>query len=220
MKRKAATYAQVSETIGAHITRDELLRALAAGDEAVSMSSFSGLELAGVDAGDTTFDELVFRDCTFEDIDFSRSTFANVRFIGCRFITCTMSRCWLNRVDFCGCSAPGLSVLKSRLTGVSLSDCQLRYADFSEATIKGLRASFTVLAESSWHASNLSDARFAGCDLTRAEFFRTRLAGIDLSTCEIAGLVLSSDFHELRGCIIDPEQAVDLVGMLGVKIKE
>ena len=46
------------------------------------------------------------------------------------------------------------------------------------------------------------------------------LPGIDLSTCEIAGLVLSSDFHELRGCIIDPEQAVDLVGMLGVKIKE
>ena len=84
MKRKATTYAQVSETIGAHITRDELLRALVAGDEAVSMSSFSGLELAGVDAGDTTFDELVFRNCTFEDIDFSRSTFANVRFIGCR----------------------------------------------------------------------------------------------------------------------------------------
>ena len=131
-----------------------------------------------------------------------------------------MERCWLNRVDFRSCSAPGLSFLKSRLTSVSATDCQLRYSDMSEATVRGLRLRTCNLAESSWHATRLKSVDLADCDLTRAEFVRTPLAGIDLTGCRIGGLTVSDDYRELRGCTIAPDQAVDLIGLLGVRIAE
>ena len=59
-----------------------------------------------------------------------------------------------------------------------------------------------------------------GCDLARSTFFRTSLSGVDLSTCDISGLRISSDLRELRGAVIDPEQAAELIGLLGIKIKE
>ena len=72
--------------------------------------------------------------------------------------------------------------------------------------------------------ASLSGLRFKGgitlerCDLTRAELYQTRLAGVDLSGCEIAGIRLSDAKSELRGAKIAPEQAIDLVGLLGVRI--
>ena len=105
-------------------------------------------------------------------------------------------------------------------TSVSATDCQLRYADVSEATVRGLRLRACNLAESSWHATGLKSVALVDCDLTRAEFVRTPLAGIDLTTCRIGGLTVSDDYRELRGCVIAPDQAVDLIGLLGVRIAE
>ena len=58
------------------------------------------------------------------------------------------------------------------------------------------------------------------CDLSRTTFFRTSLSGVDLSACDISGLRVSSDLRELRGAVIDPDQAAELMGLLGIKIKE
>ena len=43
---------------------------------------------------------------------------------------------------------------------------------------------------------------------------------MDLSTCDISGLRVSSDLRELRGAVIDPDQAAELMGLLGIRIKE
>lgn len=45
------------------------------------------------------------------------------------------------------------------------------------------------------------------------------LRGMDLSTCEISGIMVSDHFQELKGVKIDPLQAVDIARMLGVQIK-
>lgn len=217
---KRAGYARVSEQLGNHLSEAELIATLAGDDPQVCMSGFTGVELSGVRTGDATFNQLVFHRCVFDHVDFSRTGMTDVLFRDCRFIACTMARCWLNRVDFIDCSAPGLNFLKSRLTGVTLASCQLRYADLSEAKVHGLRVRDTMLAESTWYDAHLADARFVRADLTRAEFVRTPLAGIDLSSCAIGGLTVSSDYRELRGCIIDREQAADLIGLLGVRIAE
>ena len=106
---------------------------------------------------------------------------------------------------------------KSRFTGISFDDCQLGYADISDANVKQLVARATSFAESTWYATKLSRVTLGRCDLTRAEFIRTPLAGIDVSSCDIAGIVVSSDHRELRECLIAPEQAADIVGLLGVR---
>ncbi|MBR3236047.1 MAG: pentapeptide repeat-containing protein, partial [Atopobiaceae bacterium] len=57
-----------------------------------------------------------------------------------------------------------------------------------------------------------------GCNLMRAEFFGTRLRGVDLSGSELAGIRVSNIFAELSGAKISLDQAVDLVSLLGVKL--
>ena len=54
----------------------------------------------------------------------------------------------------------------------------------------------------------------------RAELFGTRLRGVDLSSCELAGIRISNTFTEISGAKIALEQAVDLVSLLGVKLIE
>ena len=95
-----------------------------------------------------------------------------------------------------------------------------RLCDLSEASVDQLAASEAKLSEASFHAARLRRLALDRCDLSRATFFRTSLSGVDLSTCDIAGLRVSSDLRELRGAVIDPDQAAELMGLLGIKIKE
>lgn len=147
----------------------ELLDGFAEGDARFAMTAFDGLELEGMSTNGTSFDQAIFRSCLFEDVDFSDASLADVRFEACRFISCTMERCWLNRCDFAGCSAPGMSFSKGRLTSVFFGDCQLGYADFSETKVQGLVAESTSLEESAWRDVRLKAARFDECDLARAD---------------------------------------------------
>ena len=218
--RQVRRFSQVRDDLGCNLSQDELLAALTAPDAHVANTAFSGLELADVAADGTVFENVVFRSCTFERVNLSNCTFTDVLFSGCRFVRCDLGRSWLNRVDFRSCSAPGLSFLKGRLSGVSLVDSQLAYADFSETTVDQLAASETKLSEASFHATRLRRLALERCDLSRATFFRTSLSGVDLSACDISGLRVSSDLRELRGAVIDPDQAAELIGLLGIKIKE
>ena len=213
-------FAQVRADVGEHMGRGDLLAALAAPDARVQNTSFSALELADVSANGTGFEGVVFRGCTFENVDLSNCTFTDVLFSGCRFVRCDMGRSWLNRCDFRSCSAPGLSLAKARLTSVLLEDCQLGYCDLSDATVERLRAHETSLVEASVYSTKLRRTELDRCDLTRATVFRTSLSGIDLSSCELAGIRVSSDLRELRGAVVSSEQAVQLAGLLGVKVKE
>ncbi|MBM6775176.1 pentapeptide repeat-containing protein [Olsenella profusa] len=213
-------FARVTPNLGQHLGLEGLLDALGTPDARVENTAFAGLELTDASADGTGFENVAFRGCTFDHVDLSGCTFTDVVFSGCRFVGCDMGRSWLNRCDFRGCSAPGLTFLKGRLTGVSVTDSQMGYCDLSEATVDRLVARKSSLAEANVFGTRLRHVTLERCDLTRATFFRASLAGIDLSTCEIAGIRVSSDFHELRGATVSAEQAVQLVGLLGVRVTE
>ena len=213
-------FARVNPSIGAHVGLDELIDAFARGDEEVANTRFDDIELVGDCANEAAFDGVVFRSCIFETVDFSRCTFRDVRFETCRFIRCNMERVWLSRCDFVGCSAPGLDLLGARVATVAFTDCDLSYANLSDAKLERVRAVGTRFREVALQRSKLRNVFFDACDLTRVDAFGTPLAGVDVSTCDFAGPVLSSDFHELRGCVMSPEQALALAGLLGVVLAE
>ena len=63
---------------------------------------------------------------------------------------------------------------------------------------------------------------FDHCDLQEASFYdanfkKIQFKGLDLSTCQIQGAMF--DLASLKGLIINDFQAVDLIGILGVKVK-
>ena len=56
-------------------------------------------------------------------------------------------------------------------------------------------------------------------NLEKVDFFKTSLKGIDVSTCNIAGITVSENFNEIKGIQIDALQAADIAQLVGVKIK-
>ena len=54
-------------------------------------------------------------------------------------------------------------------------------------------------------------------NLQEAQVFNTSLKGIDISECDILGI--SIGLEDIKGAIIDTYQAVDLMYLIGVKIK-
>ena len=70
-------------------------------------------------------------------------------------------------------------------------------------------ASMDMVEYKNWKLSN--------CILQQTNLTQTALAKMDLSTCEIAGLILQGE--ELRGAAVSQWQAAELLRFLGVEIK-
>lgn len=211
-------FARVPERLQERIDCYELLGILSEGEALIANTAFAALELSHDDMQAATFDTVLFRDCVFDTVDFRGCTFRDVRFESCRFVRCTMDKGWLNRVDFAGCSAPGLSLLQARLAQVSARGTDLSYANLSETSIDGLRLADCRLREAAMQSARLKRVELDECDLARLDIYRTPLKGIDLSTCAFEAPVLSESFRELTGAIISPEQTVTLARLLGVAI--
>ena len=100
-----------------------------------------------------------------------------------------------------------------------LVECVCRYANMGEATLESVLLSGCDMREAFFNEVRLRKrTRLEECDLRRADLFRTSLKSIDLSTCNIAGIMVSDTRAELQGACIAAEQAVDLVGLLGVRV--
>ena len=53
----------------------------------------------------------------------------------------------------------------------------------------------------------------------KANFYRTSLKGIDLTTCRISGIITSLEAGELKGAVVNMFQAVELAKRFGVIVR-
>lgn len=195
--------------------------ALAEGYGEVVACTFEADDLTGVDVGHAEFE-----DCTFTGVSFAGISSSRISFEGCTFEAC----------DFAGAS-----LRQSYWGGCIVDDCRATGADLSKSFMRstvwrGGSLSFATLAEgkleaASFHGVDLSESlfqsvrltkrsRFEHCTFMRSEIVGTHLRGLDLSTCDLAGIRVSDTFAELRGAIIAMDQAIDLVGLLGVRFRD
>lgn len=106
----------------------------------------------------------------------------------------------LRLVEMCDSTCAYAFFTKAKLEDAAFRATDFVHADISEARLR--RAAF-------------DDVRFAG-----TSFFRTSLAGVDLSTCQMSDIVLSDTMSELRGCSMDLFQAAGIARRLGVIVKD
>ncbi|HAV19277.1 MAG TPA: hypothetical protein DCX18_08770, partial [Erysipelotrichaceae bacterium] len=99
---------------------------------------------------------------------------------------------------FENCKENYMNLARTQLRTVSFEACDLSEAYLSECTFK--------------------NTEFSDCQLRRSEFLHSSLNDIDVSSCAIEGIRIN--LQDLRGAIINEEQAVLLVGLLGVHMKE
>ena len=73
------------------------------------------------------------------------------------------------------------------------------------------------LTEAALNDCRLDGVAFEGCTLRSTEFSHTPLRGIDLRQSQLGDLRLTVD--DLRGAIVAPSQALDLLPLLGVVVR-
>ena len=166
-----------------------------------------------------------------EGVSFERVLLQRASFKDSKLIRASLYDTTLVMPNLSGCIFEGLigeriviqeaRALGARLSGAVLDDLRVtggdwRYALFLESRFKSSVFEGVNLREASFQGANLSGLRFIGCDLSRADFRDARLNGTDFRGSRIEGLLV----HEknLRGATISPEQAIDLVHLLGVTV--
>ncbi len=157
--------------------------------------------------------------CSLSGLVLAKTSFYDCELVGCDFSNSDFEEAYFSRTRIVGCKLEGAQLHKAFFRSSRMVDCMCRYANLAEVTLENTSLVGCDLRESFFNEVRLrKGTRFERCDLTRADFFRTPLKGIDLSSCQIAGIGVSDTHAELRGALIAAEQAVDLVGMLGVRI--
>lgn len=145
-------------------------------------------------------------DCTFKGLNLANQDWRQSVVYRCRF-----QDCQLLGTDF------NNAVWKA----VVVTQCRADYANWGGATLTAGNWQRTSLREASFQALTVHRGLiFAACDLKRANFWGTALAGVNLTTSEIDQLEIDPDPQHLRGLILDPLQAATILATLGVRFSE
>lgn len=107
------------------------------------------------------------------------------------------------------------------LNHISFEECRGEYMNLSMSKMRYIQFTRSNLQGAGIEGCQLTNVTFDACNLMEAELYRTSLKGIDLSNSEISGIRITNlANNELRGSSVSSLQALDLVRMLGVEIKD
>jgi uncharacterized protein YjbI with pentapeptide repeats len=141
-------------------------------------------------------------DCQFEDDDL-----AGVQ----------LTKLYARRLVLVRCRLLGAAVIDADLSDVVVQHSKLDLCRCWNSKLAQARFEHCSLREASFDGSDLSGVRFLRCDLSGADLRNTKLRGADLRGSDLSGVQVSA--RELHGAIIDPQQAVGLIELFGVKVR-
>lgn len=177
-----------------------------------------GDNVGGTRGRGAEFKDCIFRKCSFQGMCWKDAAFQNCLFVDCDLSNARLSEGFVRRCRFVGCKMVG---------------CELSYAIFRDVTFENCGMKLSNLSFGKWNA-----VCFTGCDLSessvmalqenrsltledcllkKAEFTETSLNGVDLTTNEIGGMMVSG-IRELKGAVVTQMQAVQLAALLGVTV--
>lgn len=160
--------------------------------------------------------------CTFSSMQFNAcklktTHFTDVRFENCDLSNISFAESALFRAEFVSCKLLGMNLSETVLNHILMKDCNARYLNLSMSKINQARFSACDLRNSDINDCKLASVAFDNCELIESEFSHTPLRGIDLSDSHIEGIRLN--LPDIRGAIVSPAQAMELTGLLGIRIK-
>ena len=181
-------------------------------------ASISGSEFAKQIAASVIFEQVLLR-----RVNFTQSCLPKLRLLDVQLDACDLSgvdgeHARLQRVAFHGCRLVGVQLLEARCEDIVLHDCTLESAIFASATFKAARFENCNLRGAVFAEADLTHAVFQRCDLTHADLRGSKLGGTDFRGSIINGMQVGA--QALKGAIIDPAQALQVVHLLGLIVKD
>jgi len=180
--------------------------------------SISGGELLKQAASSVTFEQTLLRRVNFTQTRLPKLRLLDVQLDACDLTGAIWEEARLQRVSFNGCRLMGVQLLAARCEDMIFHDCTLESAIFASTNFKAARFENCSLREIVFAEADLTHVVFQHCDLTHADLRGSKLAGADLRGSIINGMQVG--VLELKGAIIDPTQAVQVVNLIGVVVRE
>ncbi len=179
--------------------------------------------LTGLDYNNLHANGLIFEQVRARKVQLLRSKLPGFRAVDSILDTCEASgseweKAFFRRVTIQGCRLMGVQMLEGIFEDVEFINCQAEGLAVVSAKFKNCRFSKCVLRKASFDGADASHVVFNDCDLTEADFHLAKLKGTDLRTSQIGGLRVGVE--EMQGAIIAPHQALQVVGLLGVKVQD
>lgn len=186
MTAAPASLLELTAAEGDYLANREITVGMEPG-EVIRDVTFDGCTFRGVVAERARLIRCTFEECTFVGGNLAMADLVDSRLVECEFIGCkllginwaavTMSTIAPVPVTFTRCRLDFASFVGVDLTGAVFRDCDLREADFGEATLR--RVDFT--------GSNLTGAAFRECDLREGNFVEATAYAIDPRTNRVRG---------------------------------
>ena len=187
--------------------------------------TLEAVEFCGLHIVETSFVELEvssgrFSNRQFLSCDFTGALFVDIAFEGCDFSNSIFDSAAFTRCTFSNCKFAGASFAEALWKHVAADECTFAYGAFNRCLWKTVRARAcdflsVDMSEMELCGISLDDDRFVG-----TSFFRTKLVGLDFTSCQLEGIAISDAMDEVYGAKFGLYQAAALARRLGVIIEE
>lgn len=174
-------------------------------------------DFTGQTAGDVLFEQVMFRRTSFNGSTLMAPRLFDVRAEVTDFSGVDWKKARFRRVEFVECRLLGTQLLEAALDDVVFTQCTLESAVFASAAFKAACFEDCLLRGALFEDADLRGVTFRRCDLTQADLRGAHLRGADLRGSIIDGLKAGPG--EMQGAVIDPTQAVQVAGLLGLTVK-
>ena len=168
-------------------------------------------------------EELEINGCYFKNVDFSNILVRNCDFIDCIFENCNLmgidfSSKSIHRVCFKNCNLGSTNYIMSSIKDVLFDDCKCDYINFSDSKIDTLEVQDSLFREGRFVNTKLKNVAFNEVNFRACEFLNTPLKDIDFSSCDISNIKVNA--NDIKEMIVNENQALMLVNLLGIIVKE
>ena len=154
--------------------------------------SFNNTSIEALDITD-----VIFKNCDLSNLSFINSIMYRVEFINCKLYGTSFIDCTFNNVKIDRSMCKYINMSDNDIIKSVFEDCS-----FEESIIKNCKLNKVIFNNINFNLSNI---------------YNTKLKDIDLSSCNLRNIY--SDLNSIKGSIIEPYQAMDLIPLLEVKIR-
>lgn len=184
-----------------------------------------GIECHEQSLRNVTFRHLEVRQSRFSSMQFDHCDFEKASFVDCVFDRCDLSNskfksAYFERCTWIECKAIGCDFFNANLKHIAVRQSNLKYAFFEQSHLEHHLFEHCDLTEASFAGVQFKQVEMHDSRFIRNNFFKTSLKDIDFSNCEFIAPTVSDHQSELKGIIVNPMQALDLVSLWGIIIKD
>jgi uncharacterized protein YjbI with pentapeptide repeats len=184
----------------------------------LAQGSISSADYTGQTTTNILLDQIRLR-----RVNLTRAHWVSPRLFDCVFETCDISaakweKAHLRRIEFVSSRMLGLDLTAAAIEDGLFKECNAESSLWFDVRFRCARFIKCNLRHAVFEGVDLSGIVFSECDLSSANLQGAKMVGTDLRSSILDGLQIGP--QDLRGAIISPEQAAQVVTLIGVTVKE